>query len=282
MRAGLRGCLVVTLAVSLAVPLAAQSQDGVRRTADGKPDLSGVWQAVNTAAWDIQDHSGRTGRARGQGRRRGQRDPVPAVGAGEEAGELREPREGRPGSQVLSPRRAARHLYAVPVSDSAGPADDVTILYEYTHTARHIYMNGTDHPRGPIEWWMGDSRGRWDGDTLVVDVVHFTDQTWFDRAGNFHSEALHVVERYTPMGRDHIRLRGHDRGSQGVHAAVEDEHGAVSPPGAADAAPGLRVLQLCLRREGPVPESRAAGGRALNHLRFRGVRFDHWHWRFEI
>ena len=51
---------------------------------------------------------------------------------------------------------------------------------------------------------MGDSRGRWEGDTLVVDVVHFTDQTWFDRAGNFHSDALHLIERYTPAGADHI------------------------------------------------------------------------------
>ena len=51
---------------------------------------------------------------------------------------------------------------------------------------------------------MGDSRGRWEGDTLVVDVVHFTDQTWFDRAGNFHSDALHVIERYTLIGPDHI------------------------------------------------------------------------------
>ena len=51
---------------------------------------------------------------------------------------------------------------------------------------------------------MGDSRATWDGDTLVVDVVHFNDQTWFDRAGNHHSEQLHVVERYTPIDRDHI------------------------------------------------------------------------------
>jgi hypothetical protein len=51
---------------------------------------------------------------------------------------------------------------------------------------------------------MGDSRARWDGDTLVVDVVHFTDQTWFDRSGNFHSDALHVIERYTRTGPDHM------------------------------------------------------------------------------
>jgi hypothetical protein len=65
-------------------------------------------------------------------------------------------------------------------------------------------MNGNPHPEGPIEWWMGDSRGRWEGNTLVVDVIHFNDSSWFDRAGNFHSSDLHVVERYTPMGPDHL------------------------------------------------------------------------------
>jgi hypothetical protein len=80
----------------------------------------------------------------------------------------------------------------------------VVMAYEYVHANRHVYMDSA-HPRGPIEWWMGDSRGRWDGDTLVVDVVHLTDQTWLDGSGNFHSELLHVVERYTPAGPDHIQ-----------------------------------------------------------------------------
>jgi hypothetical protein len=82
--------------------------------------------------------------------------------------------------------------------------DQITILYECVHTFRHIHI-GSEHPPGPIEWWMGDSRARWDGDTLVVDVIHFTDQTWFDRSGTFHSKALHVVERYMPMHADHLR-----------------------------------------------------------------------------
>jgi hypothetical protein len=58
-------------------------------------------------------------------------------------------------------------------------------------------MGKTEPP--PVDTWMGQSAGRWDGDTLVVDVTGFNDQTWFDRAGNFHSEALHVTERFTPM-----------------------------------------------------------------------------------
>jgi hypothetical protein len=84
-------------------------------------------------------------------------------------------------------------------------SDKITILYEYAHTNRYIYTNGTDHPAGPIDWWMGDSRGHWEEDTLVVDNADFNDQTWFDRAGDFHSDQLHVIERYTPIDHDHIR-----------------------------------------------------------------------------
>ncbi|MBT5032747.1 MAG: hypothetical protein HOM55_10685, partial [Proteobacteria bacterium] len=81
--------------------------------------------------------------------------------------------------------------------------DQIVMTYEWVHSIRNIYMSG-EHLPGPIEWYMGDSRGHWEDDTLVVDVVHFTDETWFDRSGNFHSSALHVVERYTRTGPDHM------------------------------------------------------------------------------
>ena len=81
--------------------------------------------------------------------------------------------------------------------------NQVVMTYEWVHTIRNIFMTG-EHPEGPIQWYMGDSRGRWEGDTLVVDVVHFTDETWFDRSGNFHGESLHVIERYTRTGPDHM------------------------------------------------------------------------------
>ena len=55
--------------------------------------------------------------------------------------------------------------------------NELTLLYEFVHTVRFVFTNGTPHPPGPIEWWLGDSRGRWEGDTLVVDVIHFNDQT---------------------------------------------------------------------------------------------------------
>jgi hypothetical protein len=72
----------------------------------------------------------------------------------------------------------------------------VAIVYQYAHAYRTIYLDGTSHPDG-VDFWMGDSRGHWEGTTLVVDVADFNDRTWLDAAGDYHSDALHVVERYT-------------------------------------------------------------------------------------
>ncbi len=80
----------------------------------------------------------------------------------------------------------------------------IAISYEFAHALRTVTMDGSSHPEGLPDTWMGDSRGRWEGKTLVVDVKNFNDDTWFDRAGNFHSDALHVVERYTLTDPDHI------------------------------------------------------------------------------
>src|ERR1700730_4099591 len=82
-------------------------------------------------------------------------------------------------------------------------AQAVTIFYEYIHNYRTIHLNRKTHLEG-IDFWNGDSIGHWEGNTLVVDVTNLGDQTWFDRAGNFHSDALHVVERYTPDGPDRL------------------------------------------------------------------------------
>jgi hypothetical protein len=78
----------------------------------------------------------------------------------------------------------------------------ILIAYEYAVASRTIMMDSTE--KSPVESWMGWSRGHWEGETLVVDVSDFNENTWFDRAGNFHSEALHVVERYTPTSPYHL------------------------------------------------------------------------------
>jgi hypothetical protein len=75
-------------------------------------------------------------------------------------------------------------------------SDGVYIVYQKVHAYRIIYLNNSRHNDG-LPYAMGDSRGRWEGPTLVVDVVSFGNQTWLDAAGNFHSDALHVVERYS-------------------------------------------------------------------------------------
>src|SRR6185369_7781218 len=76
------------------------------------------------------------------------------------------------------------------------------IVYQYSYARRELFMNGKEE--APIDSWMGWSNAKWDGDTLVVDVTGLADTSWFDRAGNFHSDALHVVERYTPTDATHI------------------------------------------------------------------------------
>ena len=80
----------------------------------------------------------------------------------------------------------------------------VVILYESNHSYRVIPLDGRPHPPAPVKLWMGDSRGRWEGNTLVVDVTNFNEETWLDSHGSFHSDALHVVERWTPAGPDRI------------------------------------------------------------------------------
>jgi hypothetical protein len=78
--------------------------------------------------------------------------------------------------------------------------DVIMMVYQFAGAVRTVNMGAPTE--APIDSWMGWSNGRWEGETLVVDVTGQNDQTWFDRAGNFHTEALHVVERYTPRSAD--------------------------------------------------------------------------------
>jgi hypothetical protein len=74
----------------------------------------------------------------------------------------------------------------------------LAILYEgNVHTYRVIHTDGRQHSADPNPTWMGESVGHWEGDTLVVDVIAMNDKTWLDTAGHVHSDALHVIERYT-------------------------------------------------------------------------------------
>ena len=210
---------IVLLAAGLVVAIGPSSSRAggqsasseVPRTRDGRPDLQGVWQVMNTAAWDIEDHSAqlfpglpaRFAQPGGTGVVEGGALPYQPWALAKKQDNHARRLTADPDAQCYLPG-VPRITYVPHPFQIFQRADRVVILYEYLHTTREIYVDGSRHPDIPVEFWMGDSRGRWDGNTLVVDVTLFTDQTWFDRAGNFHSSALHVVERYTRTGRDHM------------------------------------------------------------------------------
>jgi len=174
------------------------------RTADGKPNLNGVWQVLNTAAWDIQDHTGQLGVPPGLGVVEGNEIPYqPAA--------LTKKQENFANRLTADPTEARCFLPGVPRAtympfpfEIVQTPNSMAIRYEFAHAVRMVPVNGSKHAEGIPPTWMGDSRGRWEGNTLVVDVTNFNDQTCFDHAGNFHSDALHVVERYTMTNPDHV------------------------------------------------------------------------------
>ena len=85
------------------------------------------------------------------------------------------------------------------------PANYVVLTWEFMHAYRVIPTDGRPHISSNIKLFQGDSVGRWEGDTLVVDTTNLNDRTWFDTVGNFHSDGEHVVERFTPVESNAIK-----------------------------------------------------------------------------
>jgi hypothetical protein len=202
MRNRFTGAFLAALLVITATHTAAQAP-AAPRTSNVRPNLQGIWQVLNTAAWDIQDHPARLGVPAGQGIVDGNEIPYQPAALAKKRANFDNRASADPETKGYLPGVPRIMFMPFPFQIFQTP-DQIVMVFEYDRGVRNIYTNGTPHPRGPLNWWMGDSRGRWEGNTLVVDVVYFTDQTWFDRAGNFHSDALHLVERFTPAGPDHI------------------------------------------------------------------------------
>jgi hypothetical protein len=191
-------------------PVAGQTPDvRVARAADGKPNLNGIWQAIGTAHWDLQDHQARSGPVlelgavgalpAGLGIVEGNEIPYQPWAAAKKKENFDNWVTRDPEVKCYMPG-VPRATYMPFPFQIVQTADNVVMAYEYASASRLIKIGKVDP--APVDTWMGQSAGRWEGDTLVVDVTSFNDQTWFDRAGNFHSEALHVVERYTPVSPD--------------------------------------------------------------------------------
>ena len=203
-----RGVVVSALAAGvLMVSVSGQTPTGAfTRTGDGKPNLTGIWQAMNTANWDVQAHEAKMG-------------PVVSLAAafsvppgtgvveGNEIPYLPEALKKKQANganwMALDPEvkcympgipRATYQPFPFQILQST---NTIVMSYEFTSASRIIRM-GTKE-KSPAPAWMGWNVGSWDGDTLVVDVTDQMEETWFDRAGNFHSDALHVVERISPI-----------------------------------------------------------------------------------
>jgi hypothetical protein len=213
----------LAMLVGMGVPVAGQDQAAYkapRLRGTDRPDLNGVYQALNTANWDLLTHGAAPG-------------PVPSLGAwfampggvgvveGNEIpylpAALKKKQEnfnqrlkadrddsalGDSELKCFMPGVPRATYMPYPFQILHGSSKFIVISYEFANTSRVIHME--DLPPSGVDSWMGESRGRWEGDTLVVDVKGFNDMTWFDRAGNFHSDELHVVERYTPSSPYHL------------------------------------------------------------------------------
>jgi len=193
----------------------------------GKPDFSGIWQTNNTANWDLQTHGarplvGQQGLTAnsvvlaapvvglgslgwvpgGVGVVEGDEIPYLPWAAARKKENLENWMDRDPEVKCFQPGvpRAMYMPYPFQVIQSE---TKVMMVFEFANAQRTIHLNKMD--AYPNVAFMGYSVGRWEGDTLVIDSKDFTDATWFDRSGNFHSDALHVVERLTPAGKDVIR-----------------------------------------------------------------------------
>jgi hypothetical protein len=195
--------IVVIAALASAQAIAQTQSQPIPRTADGKPDFSGVWQVLNSAAYDLEDHHAEPGVPAGTGVVVGGEIPYQPWALDQKKRNYANRSTEDTDAKCFLPG-VPRVTYMPYPFRIIQTRERIDMSYEYVGALRHIFINGTSHPRGPIQWWMGDSRGQWDGDTLVVDVVHFNDQTRFDKAGNFHSEMLHVVERYSFIDASHL------------------------------------------------------------------------------
>lgn len=219
--------LITSLFVTL-VPSLGQERTyrAPRLAGTSQPNLNGIWQALNTANWNIEGGAAQAGPASnilgaytaqpgGLGVVEGGQIPYQpwAVVTKKENVEKRltvDPSSpdslwslGDPELKCFMPGvpRATYMPFPFQIVQSAS-GKTIGISYEFASAVRVINM--AKHEEAPIDSWMGWSNGRWERDTLVVDVTGFNGHSWFDRAGNFQSNTLHVIERYTPIGPDHL------------------------------------------------------------------------------
>jgi hypothetical protein len=203
----MRSLLIAGLLSVTAIAIqAAEAVAGIPRLANGHPDFSGIWQTLTPADADLEPHSGRKDAPPSAGVVEGGAIPyLPAALAQRKKNfESRTTKDPATGCWSLGVPRIV--YYPEPFQILQRPRD-LTLVHQRGHQVRTIHTNGTLHPVESQGLWHGDSRGKWEGDTLVVDVTDLYDETWLDHSGNYHSSDLHVVERWTFLDRNTIEYR---------------------------------------------------------------------------
>ena len=201
---------IFALALSI-IPAIAQTPAYRAPRLGGRPDLNGIWQAMNTANWDLLDHPAQPGPfwqlgavgavPAGQSVVEGGLIPYKPEAAQKKKDNFEKRMKEDPEAKCYMPGipRATYMPYPFQIVQSQR---DILFVYEYA-TANRLVNMGPPQKAGS-DTWMGTSNGRWEGETLVVDVTGLNGLAWFDRAGDFSSDQLHVVERYTRTSPDHL------------------------------------------------------------------------------
>ena len=201
------------LLVTSAAP-AQQPQSSRPARVAGRPNLNGIWQAMNVAYWNLENHSAEALEGFGQ------LGAIAAIPAGqsvvrggtipyrpEALARRNEHRRAWPAADpeakcyMLGVPRVTYHNMPFQIFQAAG--DDLLMVYPFAAANRVIHMN--DQTELPVDSWMGKSMGRWEGDVLVVTTRWQNGQSWLDRAGNYASNQLTVTERFAAQGPNHIR-----------------------------------------------------------------------------
>jgi len=212
----LRMALGIAIASTLSV--GAHSQQPRPSRIGGHPNLNGVWQALNTAYWNLEAHSARAvdgwwelgalgAIPAGQSVVVGGAIPyLPAALAQRERNRAGYP-ESDPVTKCYMPGIPRANYQPFPFEIVQGDGN-ILFVYSFATSNRTVFMNEAEHltyEEVPVDQWMGWSNGHWEGDTLVVEVMANDSRTWLDRAGNFHSNQMMVTERFTLIGENHIQ-----------------------------------------------------------------------------
>jgi hypothetical protein len=201
--------LVAVAAYLALVPSGTHAQAGA---VDHRSQLSGIWQALNTANWDLQDHPAQAGpmwqtgaigaEPAGQGVVEGGAIPYLPAALEQKKVNFANRRTSDPEAKCYMPGIPRAHYMPYPFQ-IVQSARGILFVYEFASANRLVNMGKPVEPAA--DSWMGTSNGHWEGDTLVVDVTGLNGLAWFDRAGDFASDKLHVIERFTGIDRDHLR-----------------------------------------------------------------------------